>query len=352
MSEKVRVLKTETAALGGDAADDVDYPAPANPIEDAFEAVRYYLQKDGGPGIDSAVYVDRTSDDLRLVDTSASVLLKQILTDQGRYKAPVKAASTANLTLSGTQTIDAISCGVGDRVLAKNQSVGGENGIYVVASGAWTRATDMDSAGDLPTGVFIFVEQGTTNGDTFWAFTTDGAITLNTTALVFQCVGTGLSSATPTTITTAAAATGTSIRKSRDDHSHDLGANCVLDANFRQSVALSVLGRSANSTGNITDISTTNASGAVLRESGGVLGFGTVAAAGLASDSVTTVKILDANVTTAKILDANVTYAKIQNGTGLERFLVAARTAAVCWRTSLAAVPPPSTSSSPTMAPP
>lgn len=65
--------------------------------------------------------------------------------------------------------------------------------------------------------------------------------------------------------------------------------------------ALAVMGRSANSGGVGADIQATAASGAVLRESGSTIGFGTVVAAGLASDSVTTVKILDANVTYAKI---------------------------------------------------
>lgn len=80
----------------------------------------------------------------------------------------------------------------------------------------------------------------------------------------------------------------------------------VLDANItyakiQNGGALSVAGRSANSAGVMADISASAASGAVLRESGSTIGFGTVAAAGLASDSVTTVKILDANVTMAKI---------------------------------------------------
>jgi hypothetical protein len=79
----------------------------------------------------------------------------------------------------------------------------------------------------------------------------------------------------------------------------------VTNAKLRDSAALSVIGRGANSTGDPADISAVAASGAVLRESGSALSFGTVVAAGLASDSVTTVKILDANVTLAKM--ANLT---------------------------------------------
>lgn len=88
-----------------------------------------------------------------------------------------------------------------------------------------------------------------------------------------------------------------------------IGTNTVLDANFRQSAGLSVVGRSANTTGNTADI--TGVDGQVLRVSGTTLGFGTIVAAGLASNSVTTVKITDANVTLAKLdATANLSVAK------------------------------------------
>jgi len=102
-------------------------------------------------------------------------------------KDSVRAATTANITLSNTQTIDGIALSVGNRVLVKNQDTASENGIYVVASGAWTRATDADNspAGEVTSGMFTFVEQGTVNADSGWVLTTDGAITLDTTALTF-----------------------------------------------------------------------------------------------------------------------------------------------------------------------
>lgn len=55
-----------------------------------------------------------------------------------------------------------------------------------------------------------------------------------------------------------------------------LAANVVSNAKFRQSGALSLVGRSANSAGNAADISATAASGAVLRESGSTIGFGSI----------------------------------------------------------------------------
>lgn len=75
--------------------------------------------------------------------------------------------------------------------------------------------------------------------------------------------------------------------------------DAITDAKLRNSGALSVIGRSANSTGDPADISASAASGAVLRESGSTLGFGTVATAGLADDGVTNAKL--ANMTEATI---------------------------------------------------
>jgi hypothetical protein len=87
--------------------------------------------------------------------------------------------------------------------------------------------------------------------------------------------------------------------------------NTIALSRLAQQAARTVLGVSGNSTANVSTISTTSGSNAVLREdNGGSIGFGTVAAAGLASNSVTTVKILDANVTTAKLADLSVTFGK------------------------------------------
>lgn len=70
-----------------------------------------------------------------------------------------------------------------------------------------------------------------------------------------------------------------------------IDANVVSDSKLRQSAALSVIGRSANSTGNVADIAGTASSDAVLRVSGTSLGFGTVATAGLAANAVTDAKL-------------------------------------------------------------
>ena len=100
-------------------------------------------------------------------------------------KDSVRVATTANITLSGTQTIDGVSVVADDRVLVKNQSSAEENGIYVCAAGAWSRAADMDAQAEFEAGAYFFVEEGTANGDAGFVLTTDGAITVDTTELAF-----------------------------------------------------------------------------------------------------------------------------------------------------------------------
>lgn len=101
-------------------------------------------------------------------------------------KQSVKVATTANITLSGVQTIDGISLVAGDRVLVKDQTTASQNGIYIVNASTWTRSTDADNGSKVNSGMYVFVEQGSTNADSGWVLITDGAVTLGTTALAFQ----------------------------------------------------------------------------------------------------------------------------------------------------------------------
>lgn len=101
-------------------------------------------------------------------------------------KDSVHAATTANITLNGTQTVDGVVLVAGDRVLVKNQTTASENGIYdVVSGGAWTRSSDANTSAKVTAGMFVFVEEGTSNADSGWVLTTDNPITLGTTALSF-----------------------------------------------------------------------------------------------------------------------------------------------------------------------
>lgn len=108
------------------------------------------------------------------------------------WKQSVRVATTANITLSGLQTIDGISLAANDRVLVKNQTTASGNGLYLAASGAWTRVLDADAASEVTAGMAVMVEEGTTLADTQWRLTTDGAIVLGTTSLTFAQIGAGV----------------------------------------------------------------------------------------------------------------------------------------------------------------
>lgn len=103
-------------------------------------------------------------------------------------KASAKAASTANVSLAAPgAAIDGVTLAATDRVLLKNQTTASENGLWIFngAAAPMTRATDADNGTKLNSGAFVFVEQGTANSDTGWVMTTDGAITIGSTALTW-----------------------------------------------------------------------------------------------------------------------------------------------------------------------
>ena len=104
-------------------------------------------------------------------------------------KQSVRAATTGPINLASDlengDTLDTtVTLATGDRVLVKNQSTASENGIYVVqSSGAAVRATDFDGAGEVSGGAFTFVEEGTVNADSGWVVTSNGALTVGSSAI-------------------------------------------------------------------------------------------------------------------------------------------------------------------------
>ena len=114
-----------------------------------------------------------TTDVLNGVSTSTAV------------KAPVRVATTANITLSGTQTIDGVAVVAEDRVLVKNQTDATENGIYNVKANTWARAADFDGARDVRKGTLVLVTEGTANADIIYKCTTENPIVIGTSSIVF-----------------------------------------------------------------------------------------------------------------------------------------------------------------------
>ena len=96
-------------------------------------------------------------------------------------KAACQVATTANITLSGLQTIDGYTTIAGDRVLVKNQSTSSQNGIYLASASAWTRTTDMDVWSEVPGAYTVVLNGG--QSDTGWVCTATQSGTINVTAM-------------------------------------------------------------------------------------------------------------------------------------------------------------------------
>ena len=152
----------------------------------------------GDTSLANKAYVDQVAQGL---DTKPSTRVATTANLTATYSNGT-AGVGATLTNSGTQaalTIDGVTMVVADRVLVKDQSTAAQNGIYVVTnigSGStnWilTRATPEDQPSELTGGSFVFVEEGTSNGDNGYVFTHTGAPTFGTTSLdVAQFSGAG-----------------------------------------------------------------------------------------------------------------------------------------------------------------
>ena len=156
-------------------------------------------------------------------------------------KTPVKVATTGNLAATynngaGTLTassnfalsVDGVTVSVNDRILVKDQTTAAQNGFYkVTATGSGsaafvlTRTPDADAASELVAGAFAFVEEGTANADNGYVLSTDGAVTLGTTAINFeQFSGAGQISAGD-----GLAKTGNSLSLNVDDSSLEINAD-------------------------------------------------------------------------------------------------------------------------------
>jgi hypothetical protein len=128
------------------------------------------------------------ADGASAADAATYGQLNAILQGQ-TWKDPVRAATTANITLSGAQTIDGVSVVAGDRVLVKNQTTASGNGIYVASAGAWTRATDADVATELNKATVITTEGTTNQGDVYTQTAT--VTTLGSDTVTFTKTGEG-----------------------------------------------------------------------------------------------------------------------------------------------------------------
>src|SRR5210317_243813 len=142
-------------------------------------------------------YVDQVAQGLDTKPSTRAATTADLSTTYSNGSSGVGATLTAGS--NGAIVIDGVSPIVGDRILVKDQTAAAQNGIYTVTTQGdgstafvLTRATPEDQPAELSGGSFIFVEEGTANGDNGYVFTHTGAPTFGTTALdVTQFSGAG-----------------------------------------------------------------------------------------------------------------------------------------------------------------
>jgi hypothetical protein len=161
-------------------------------------------------------------------------------------KAACSAGTTANITLSGLQTIDGYSVTAGQRVLVKNQTASAENGIYIASASAWTRATDMDTWSEVP-GAYTVLLNGTSNADTGWVCTATATGTIGVTAMPWvqfsgnatYFAGTGLTLASNTFSITNTGVTAASVGSASKTLTATVNAQGQLTALADTNIAIS-----------------------------------------------------------------------------------------------------------------
>jgi|SRR5215469_2780882 len=188
-------------------------------------------------------------------------------------KQSVKAATTgANITLSGTQTIDGVALVANDRCLVKDQTAQSANGIYVVAAGSWTRALDMDVWAEVPD-AFCFVEQGTANADTGWVCTSDQGGTLGTTSITW----TQFSSAGTVTAGNGLNKVGSTLNVVGTAGQIAVAAAVSIDPTYVGQTSITTLGTIATGTWNATTIGVARGGTGATTLTGYIQGNGTSA---------------------------------------------------------------------------
>ena len=142
-------------------------------------------------------YVDQVAQGLDAKPSTRVATTANLAASYSNGTAGVGATLTASS--NGALSIDGVSPIVNDRILVKDQTTAAQNGIYIVTTVGdgsnpfvLTRATPEDQPAELSGGSFVFVEEGTANGDNGYVFTHTGAPTFGTTALdVTQFSGAG-----------------------------------------------------------------------------------------------------------------------------------------------------------------
>lgn len=226
----------------------------------------------GSTDIVNKAYVDAASQGLQLLQ-------------------PAAVATTTNLTsLSGLLTIDGVTVTAGQRVLVKDQTSAQFNGVYVAASGAWSRATDTNTYLKLQN-IYLFVTSGSSNAGTAWGTTNHGAGTIDVTPINWVQIqntqiytaGTGLTLSANQFSITNTGVTATSYGSASSVGTFTVNAQGQLTAASNASIAIAASqitsGSLAIAQGG-TNGSATPTAGAIAYGTGTAYGFSAAGSAG------------------------------------------------------------------------
>ena len=168
-------------------------------------------------------------------------------------KESVHVIATSSITLYGTQSIDNHLVDVGERVLVNGQdgvNATSSNGIYVVSSASWSRATDADSigsTGEVQVGDFVFVGHGDLYSGTGWVLNLTDSLDFNILVGTESQHWTQFSSAGVITAGSGLVQTG---------NQFDVNVGSGLTVSMGNAVELTTTGVTAGSYGSATEIPT------------------------------------------------------------------------------------------------
>jgi len=217
--------QTTVANLSGGSAGTLPYQSGANATAMLAAGTSGYILRANGAAAPSWTINDLTS-----FPTS-------------NFKKSVRVATTANITLSGLQTIDGVLLVNGDRVLVKNQTALPQNGIYIALSGTWARSTAADGSNEIDSAV-VGVEAGTVNGGLFYTNVFKSTDVVGTTLMPWFKVTTELDQTT----------TNTANKIVQRDGSGNFSAGTITATGFSGSGAsLTSLNASNLSSGTVAD---------------------------------------------------------------------------------------------------
>lgn len=103
--------------------------------------------------------------------------------------ASVMTVAVSNIALTGLSSVNGYTPSAGDRILVIGQTTATENGVYIAASGAWSRATDSDTDAELR-GYQYLITAGT-NANYRYGNTNQSAITVGVTSITYQTISAG-----------------------------------------------------------------------------------------------------------------------------------------------------------------